>query len=170
MPANPYDPPPIDESMMVNPYEAPRAEIGPYGLTTSDLEGLANGQRLVIYSILVYFAGLVLYVGAIVMMMSAVRDAAPGATPNVSPAALALIFGALFVFLVSFVMGFVGFFRMGAGLGIHLVFRLLLMLLTMVPLLGIVILLIMNSRATKRLRAAGYQVGFMGAKKGPGMA
>jgi len=163
MPANPFDPPsPLDEPSS-NPYRAPSTEIESFDLPGPLLDRLASGQKLVIYSILVYFLSFVVYGVAAIIIQGRLTSSEQ---TNLPVTAMALILGSAIGFLTSFGMGVVGFFRMGRGLGIRLFFRILLIPLMLVPLLGIVILLMMNSRATKKLRAAGYHVGFLGASKG----
>ncbi len=164
MSVNPYDPPLIDESML-NPYEAPKAEIGTYGrLIRHELEGLASGQRIIIYAILIHFLCFVAYmvcIGVASVTMEPGDD-----MPNVAVLAVGLF--SLVGMLAAFVVGLVGFFKMAAGLDIHVIIRVLLVFLMIVPLLGLIILLVMNSMATRQLREAGYHVGLMGAKKMPG--
>ncbi len=50
-----------------------------------------------------------------------------------------------------------------------IVYRILLFPFMIIPGVNLPALFFMNMRATKRLRAAGYQVGLLGAKRGPGM-
>jgi hypothetical protein len=54
---------------------------------------------------------------------------------------------------------------MATGMGMSLTRKILLVLLMFVPLVSLIVLLILNSRATSALRAAGYRVGFFGASK-----
>jgi hypothetical protein len=39
------------------------------------------------------------------------------------------------------------------------------MVLMFVPLVGLIVLLVLNSKATAKLRAAGYRVGLLGASR-----
>jgi hypothetical protein len=43
--------------------------------------------------------------------------------------------------------------------------RVLLAVLMVIPLIGLITLVILNSRATKALRAGGYKVGLLGASR-----
>lgn len=58
-----------------------------------------------------------------------------------------------------------GIFRLGTGLGLHPVVGVFLILAMFVPLLNLIILLVLNARATRTLREAGYKVGLLGASK-----
>jgi uncharacterized protein involved in cysteine biosynthesis len=42
--------------------------------------------------------------------------------------------------------------------------RIVLLILMLVPLVGLIVLVVLSSRATARLRKAGYSVGLMGAR------
>lgn len=44
-----------------------------------------------------------------------------------------------------------------------MIFRIILVILMLVPLVNLATLLILNSRATNALRVAGYKVGLLGA-------
>ena len=66
--------------------------------------------------------------------------------------------------LVAIVLAVLGIVRMSRGLGINLVVIVLMALGMVMPLLNLVILLVINARATRFLRDHGYQVGLFGAK------
>ncbi len=55
--------------------------------------------------------------------------------------------------------------RMSRGLNISLILIVLMAMGMVVPFLNLVILLIINARATRFLREHGYTVGMLGAKK-----
>ena len=67
------------------------------------------------------------------------------------------------VVIVAAVVGLVGLFRLAAGMRYAVGWRILLAALMLIPLVGLITLLILNSRATKALRAGGYEVGLLGA-------
>ena len=100
-------------------------------------EELAKGQKLVIYAILLYFALVLLQ--------------------NVIP------FAALFL-VVCLVMSIIGVFKMCNGLEYGVGLNVLFVVLMFIPLVNIISLLVLNSKATKRLKDAGYEVGFLGVK------
>jgi hypothetical protein len=112
--------------------------------TTKALENLRSGQRLVIVGILLNLVAILLRI--------------------IPPDNALLIIGGL-LGVAAIVISIVGLLRMGAGLGVHLVWRIFLCILMIVPLINLLILFIMNSRATKQLTQNGYKVGFLGAPK-----
>lgn len=62
-------------------------------------------------------------------------------------------------------LGVTGLLRMADGLGYSKGKKVGLVILTAIPLVGLVILLSVNGRATKALRASGYKVGLFGARR-----
>ena len=102
------------------------------------IEKVASGQKLIIYAILVNFLtiGLVAAFGDIAGLVG----------------------------IVAIVMSFIGMFRLAGGLGYSTAAKILLVVLLVVPLVGLITLLVLNSRATKALREAGYKVGLLGAR------
>lgn len=105
------------------------------------------GQKCVLYAILIYFVILGL-----------------GGLPKTQVAAplLGVLIGLLG--LTSLVLGIIGILRIGDGLRYGLTLRIVLVLLTIIPLVNLVTLLVLNAKATSMLRAAGYKVGLLGAK------
>lgn len=79
--------------------------------------------------------------------------------------------GTWFVFLpvalVSVALGIVGLLRMSSGLRYSEGKIAFLIVLAFVPLVGFVMLAIVNDEATKTLRAGGYKVGLFGARGRP---
>jgi hypothetical protein len=119
--------------------EAPHAPAVQGTPEEGNIEQVAEGQKLIINGLLLYFATTVMIrvVGPIAGLLA----------------------------LVAAVLGFMGVMRLGKGLGMSTGMRVFLGLLMFVPVVSLVALLVLNSRATTRLRAAGYQVGFFGASK-----
>lgn len=122
-----------------NPYAAPVAELEPARVAEPGIERLASAQKLVIYSILTYFAAM-------------------AAQAFLGPVGLVVL-------LAAVVMGLVGSFRLCSSLGYSTLVKVILMVLMMVPLVSLLVLLILNRKATARLRAAGYRVGLLGASR-----
>jgi hypothetical protein len=122
-----------------NPYQPPEADIVAPIAADPGIDRVASAQKLVIYSILAYFAAM----------------------------ALRALFGplGLVVLLASLVMGLVGSFRLCSSLGYSTLTKVILMILLFVPLVSLVVLLILNRKATERLRAAGFRVGLLGASR-----
>ncbi|MBT2117378.1 hypothetical protein KK141_02700 [Dyella sp. LX-66] len=124
---------------MSNPYEAPKAPVGDTLRNDPGIEQVASGQKLVIYAILVYLA-IILVRGA-----------------GETIAALLAI--------TSLVLSLMGILRIGSGLGYGTGTKVILVILMFVPLVGLITLLVLNAKATNRLREAGYKVGLLGASR-----
>jgi hypothetical protein len=122
-----------------NPYEAPKADIAAPVANEAGIEQVASAQKLIIYSILAYFAG-------------------AAARTFLGPIGLLVV-------LCAVLMGLVGTFRLCSGLGYSMVTRVILIVLMFVPLVSLIVLLVLNAKATGRLRAAGYHVGLLGASR-----
>lgn len=67
--------------------------------------------------------------------------------------------------LIAIVLAVLGIVRMARALGINLIVIVLMAMAMVIPLVNLVILLIINARATSFLRDHGYTVGMFGAKK-----
>ena len=94
---------------------------------------------MIIYGILLYFLGV-------------------GGQFVIGPIAILLVLG-------TFILGIIGIVRLASGFN-YSVFRIILLIIGMIiPLVGLLILLSLNARATKELRASGYKVGLLGASK-----
>jgi hypothetical protein len=107
--------------------------------TPQSIEKVASGQKLIIYAILVNF----LTIG----LQAAFGDIAS------------------LVGIVAIVMSLVGMFRLTSGLGYSTGAKVGLVILLLVPLVSLIALLVLNSRATKALRGAGYKIGLLGAQR-----
>lgn len=127
----------------VNPYQTPNSDFqtGPAldAVQSVRFEKMAFGQRLVIYAVLLYFVavGLGTVAGSF----------------------------ALIPFFASLGMSLAGLFKILSARESHIVVKVILFSLLFIPLINMLTLLSINSRATKALREAGYKVGFLGAKK-----
>jgi DNA-directed RNA polymerase subunit RPC12/RpoP len=108
-------------------------------LRTADLREVALYQRVVLFLILAY-------IGVVVAQFAIDPD---DRWMLLFVAVPVVVAAAVFVFLLAM--------KLYEGLGI------LLGILTLVPLIGLIILLIVNQKATGTLQAHGYKVGFMGA-------
>lgn len=123
---------------MENPYQSSGSTLQPAQLRNASLDALASGQKLVVYAVLAYIAAV--FLGSVL-----------------GPVALLLL-------LLMLVLGWMGLFRISGGLNHPLWLRVLLIVLTLVPLVGLLVLLVMSNRATARLRDAGYSVGLLGVR------
>ena len=129
--------------MIDNPYQAPQTILEATGVLSGsrdDLRKVARFQKGILVCILIYLL-------AVVSQFALPPDLRPLVGVGVL---LAVIVGAVFVVLLATNV-------FGTGLGI------LLGILSLVPCFGLVILLIVNGRATKILKQNGIKVGFLGA-------
>ena len=132
-----------------NPYQAPTSNVGlgdqTNALDEKTFKHLAYGQKMTIYSILVYF----------LLLTSIARVSSSGVAMG----------GALLV-LLALILGLVGMIRVLMGAEMGIVSKILLFIAMFVPVLNLIALARISSTATNRLREAGYKVGFMGVKGG----
>lgn len=130
-------------SMSDNPYQSPESPpevVGVISGSRDDLRSVAKYQKGIILSILVY---LIAVIGQFALPVDL--------RPLVAIAALlAGLVGAVFVFLLAMK-------TYGTGTGI------LLGILTLAPCLGLIVLLMVNSKATNILKQNGIKVGLLGA-------
>jgi hypothetical protein len=119
-----------------NPYEAPRSRVDDIQTNSAELQQVASGQKLVIYSIILNFLTI--------------------AVQRSGGLALALS-------LVALVMALIGIARLCSGLGYTTGTKVLLIIGCFIPLVNLVILVALSMKATSRLREAGYKVGLLGA-------
>jgi hypothetical protein len=105
------------------------------------VEQIASGQKLISYAILInvglYLLGLMLGEMA------------------------GLILGLLAI--GGYVLALIGVGRISSGLGDSTASRILQAVALLVPIVSLVVLFSLNSRASKALKAAGYKIGFLGA-------
>ena len=123
----------------INPYQTPKTESKDIDSEKLLIERVASGQKLIIYAILINIIATILQIA-------------------VNP-----LFGLLG--LVSLVMSIIGVIKLATGLGSSLIAKIIYVVLMIIPLINLITLLILNSQATKVLRANGYKVGLMGASK-----
>ena len=123
----------------INPYEAPQTELSNIEPDNLNIERVASGQKLIIYAILINIVATILQMA-------------------VHPA-IGL------VGLVSLVMSIIGVVKLATGLSSSLIAKIIYVVLMFIPLINLITLLVLNSRATKELRANGYKVGLLGASK-----
>ncbi len=123
-----------------NPYQTPESEVETSGgLNEKRFQHLANGQKFIIYAI-------ALYILAIIVSRT-----------------LAPIFGAI-IGLPAFILGVAGFVRVLLGSEMHLLLKIIIGIGMFIPFINLLALAHLTQRATKALKAAGYEVGFLGVK------
>lgn len=122
-----------------NPYDAPSSNPSTAAADGKNIEQIASGQKMIIFGILCYFAAIALQfvVGPIAGLLG----------------------------LATLILGIIGIVRMGAGFGYSTLSKILLGVSMIIPLVGLIVLLVLNSKATAALRQAGYKVGLLGASK-----
>lgn len=131
--------------MNENPYRTPEAALEAEGVLSGSLEDL---RPVAIYQKVINVC-ILLYLGAIVARLFLIPD----------PLVLALGFGVLLVALTGMVFTVLLSLKLyGVGLGI------LLGVLTLIPVVGLIVLLVVNGKATKVLKQNGVQVGLLGAR------
>jgi len=74
-----------------------------------------------------------------------------------------LLLLALVIGLAALVVGFIGLLKVLAGLQVNMVLRVLYCLLLLIPFAGLIMLALVNQKATAHLRETGHKVGFLGA-------
>lgn len=128
--------------MSDNPYEAPNADVESVEVVqTQDVQGLISGQKMVIFAILLNIAA--------------------NGTAMAAPKLFAVVG---LVGIVALILAIVGTVRLASNLGFHPVVTVLVCLLMLVPCVSLLVLLSLNSRATAKIKEAGYEVGLLGAK------
>lgn len=112
-------------------------------------EKVARGQKTVIYALLLNIA--------VVAML-----AVPG--PDLSDGMAVLVtVASLLLRVVAFGMGIYGILTIGTGLGWSALAKVGTIILLILPLVNLITLLVVNGKATRLLKAAGYKVGLAGA-------
>lgn len=146
---------------MANPYQSPDSPTVPEVVNPeADLATVISGQKMLIYAIMGYLCMTPLLVASNVFLEGTPEQ--PVTTPMF---ALALI-GSMFGLLVAAITASVGVFRMGRVLfpgTTRYVYA--AGVLTPAPLIGLLVMLVANSQATRYMKERGIRVGFFGAKK-----
>ena len=113
--------------------------------TATNIEKVRSGQKLIIYAILFNIASLPLRF--------------------INESSLLALSGGLL--LIAVVISIIGLIRLAGGLGYSIGLRILFGFLMLVPCVSLIVLLILNAKATTFLRAAGLRVGLLGASQRP---
>lgn len=127
-----------------NPYSPPKSQVADvvdgHTVDFNRMNRVASGQRLII--------------GALIASLVSV-----GIRTGINPL-VGVILG-----LAASVMSIVGAVRVDGGLGGSVFSRILYVIAMLLPLINLIIMFTLSARATKALRAAGYEVGLLGAKQ-----
>ena len=118
------------------------------------MRAVGVAQRQIMWVILISIALTVALVARGVVMATP----APGAELWMMLAVIVVVRVGMIVLMM------VGVYRLTTALHMGMTARVLYMLAMLVPYLGIILLLIVNQKATKLLNAHGIKVGLMGAK------
>jgi hypothetical protein len=103
-----------------------------------EIENVAYGQKFILYAILIN-------------IVAAIAKFAIGN--------IAIVFN-----IAAIALSLVGLFRLSSGLGYKTITKILLCICFFIPLVNIITLVVLSSKATGVLREAGYKVGLLGAK------
>jgi len=114
---------------------------------TASIEKVRSGQRFILFAII-----LNLLVVAIAFLVPKTES-------------LMAVFGILNIIalLTGVVLAIVGVVRLSSGLGYGIAARILIIISMFIPLVSLLVLLMLSSKATAVLRSAGYKVGLLGA-------
>lgn len=112
---------------------------------------VATGQKMIIYAVLINL----LVLGMTVALPSA------NLMPDIGGL---LLLGGWVLSFAAGVVALLGLMRIGKGFEWPVIGRLALAVLAFLPCISLLMLLSINARATAHLKAAGYQVGLMGAR------
>jgi hypothetical protein len=129
--------------MNENPYQAPQENPNAVGIlsgTRDDLRSVAKSQKGILVCILIYLV-------AVFSQFALPPDVRPFVGIGVLFVGLV---GAIFVFMLAIKV-------YGTGLGI------VLGILSLVPCIGLIVLLVVNGKATGVLKQNGIKVGLLGA-------
>ena len=121
-----------------NPYQSPEAAELDIPDISDALFAVAQGQKLIIYAILINFLGM--------------------AVAQVSPVLL------LVVNIIALLLSIVGIVKLASGLEFSLLTKILTISSMIVPLINLLVLAALSAKATKMLKQGGYKVGLLGAK------
>jgi hypothetical protein len=123
---------------MTDPYATPESDLSVPVSTSWEVEKIRSGQKYLLYAIL-------LNIGTTVLAFFIPEGVA-----------MLLDFFALGVSIL-------GLATLLQGFRTPIWKRVLLFISMLLPLINLIVLLVLNGRATRELRAAGYHVGLMGA-------
>jgi hypothetical protein len=137
-----------------NPYQSPLADLRP-------AVGVLSGQHRDVRAVAVYQKGILVCI-LVYLLTILVQLVAISAAPSpVSARLIALVAG--LVSLGAGLAGMVFVFLLSTKV-FGIVLGILLGILTVVPCLGLLVLLIINGKATSVLRQNGHRVGLLGAR------
>lgn len=128
-----------------------------------NIPGVVKWQKVLLGVILLYIVLLAVNSVTRVTGVFGVPENAETISPSEALAVFVWL-GLGLAILVGAVVAVAGLTR---ALGWNVALRILCCVLLFVPLVGLITLLVVNSKATSALKAAGYRVGLMGVKGSP---
>jgi hypothetical protein len=144
-------------SFQGNPYEAPKAELRAVGVRSGqreDVRKVAVAQKAILTCILIQ-------IGSILIVIVGLASAGNGGEKSaVLPM---LVRMAVLVALISGVISALFVFAMALRV-YNTALGILFGIGALMPYVGLIVLLVVNGKATKILQANGYKVGLLGAK------
>lgn len=146
---------------MQNPYEPPViANISAQQPYHREINTVISGQKMLIYSILGYFAAVPFIIGANVFLEGHAE------APMVTPLFFVVLATGLLIGFGSAIFAATGILKMGEILfpgSTRVIYA--IGVLIPIPLLGLIVMLVSNSKATSYLYHNGIRVGFLDTKK-----
>jgi hypothetical protein len=143
--------------MSENPYESPLADVRMVGAKScrrEDMRSIAIYQKGIVFCLLVQFLAVIGLIVAATMRFSVTPEAIGASRVTAQILVLVLLATSLVAIVFAFLLS-LKVYRTAMGI--------LLAILTLVPLLGLFVLLIANGKATAILRQNGHKVGLLGA-------
>ncbi|UUY06839.1 hypothetical protein LRS11_13380 [Pseudomonas sp. J452] len=136
---------------MDNPYAAPKTALAETDESSLQIKRVVSGQKFMISALGLYL----LLIGAYAVI--AAQDAG-----KVTVEALSI--ASLVVPVCCLVLAIIGILKVGAGMGRSRLARAFHVFCLFLPTINLIILLVINARATRFLKQAGYSVGLFGAR------
>jgi hypothetical protein len=134
-----------------NPYESPDPYENPYEAPATFVEGIQSGKIEDLRSVAVYQKGIIVCILIQLMMFLGLFMVPSDIAGMIWIAAVPIGVASTILIVLLAIKVY------GTGIGI------LLGILAFVPCMGLLILLMVNGKATRILRRNGHQVGFLGA-------
>ena len=148
-----------------NPYQPPQIDVGAFppddSSDSKQLERIAYWQKVVIWS---FVARLVLLLSSKAVDLQMVEQPT---SPEEARTQIAIAVGLTVVYVLLTLVQFVALANLSRALGYSILMTIALLLLLLFPVIGLIVLLVLVEKATKKLKAAGYEVGFLGVKHRP---
>ena len=130
-----------------NPYQTPEAAFNQEGIDLEKVKKIATGQKLIIYAIFIHM--LLITINIVLVRYGIIE----------STIYIVIVAGRFFALLLSII----GVIKLTSALGNSIIMKIIFIILLFLPLINLIVLLLLNSRATRKVQEAGYKVGLFGA-------